>query len=348
MNAALLTPPAAAADPQTAEGRPVLHILRLYGEALNLRWHWPESLPWVNLALVFEVLGLPVQEHTRQELERCTLWPATRAGELLSFSHECRTLRCSHNGETVPAGHRLWLQDDDWIEVGLCRWSIRTQRAVVIEPPIPATAAETHEGSAEGAELPPLVAELVAQATGEETDKTADQGLLEIDSINPLVGWHDRYLHHLQFPHDSGHNMEWSVDGTATGGPYSRDRSLPDPLNSLIDRYANGNSLGEMLGQSEDIGTVLNAMPSQETEDILRAPPVDNVLHLFAPDDWRAPNEQLMLPLLSRMEHHGVALDSAISVRDMSAVALPPNSSTEFAEPAEIHDRTHLANDARP
>lgn len=327
--------------------RPTLHILRLQGQALNLVWPWPETSAQINLTQVFEAMALEVDETTGQELERCILQNTTGPQGGLSFSHHCLSLRCSHNGQTVPAGQRLWLQDDDRLEIGLCRLGISTPPLARPEPtadvPSPepggiASPALAHEGMA--LEELEALGNTALQSIGEllgvpALEAQQAESAAEADNSDPLARWHRHYLHQLRFPHQPPDHTAWSLDAASTTQPSGPAQAMLDPLEQLIHAQMPELGLAEMLGQSQDIDTVLVTLGTQGEQDILSPPEPENVLHLFAPEHWQSPDERLDLPLLSRMEHHGIAIDSAIRVSDMRGAPAVADSSTDSPDPTE-------------
>lgn len=304
-----------------------LRILRLNGQTLDLDWAWPADLQQVSLAQVFEALALAqeVDPHTLLELGRCILWAAQSAEGPPSFSHACQLLRCSHNGQTLSANHRLHLQDDDQIEVGLCRFSVSTPHLHQAASAASATAAPSEVGPDWGAlagTSPQGIADLLGASV---LESQMTEALAMADANDPLARWHQHYLRHLRFPHEQVQDGAWSAGTSAAAASSGKAHAWQDPFDTLIKEQQRAN-LSEMLGQGENIGAVLLTLDAQSDQDILSSPTPDNVLHLFAPEHWQAPNENQTLPLLSRIEHHGVALNSAIRSDDMQTAPMAANS----------------------
>lgn len=133
---------------------------------------------------------------------------------------------------------------------------------------------------------------------------------------DPLGQWHTQYLRRLQSPNEALHQGEW------VGLSEQQQNSHADALEDLMQQSKAGPDLSALLGQDTHINTVLVQLDAHGVNDLFEPPESVNVLHLFAPEGWSAADQSAQVPLLSRQEHHGMALDSAVPLN----APLPPIS----------------------
>lgn len=124
---------------------------------------------------------------------------------------------------------------------------------------------------------------------------------------------HTRYLDKLRHPHRNDVDTAWQ-DLVHAG-----QSQQADPMQQWMHAAGAKHSLDDLLGQTQDIASVIRNLDPLGTSDVLTPEPFDSVMHLFAPEHLRAqaqdPLEQIVqknLPGLTRREHHSLSLDSAM------------------------------------
>jgi hypothetical protein len=330
----------------SASGGVQLHINRFEGQALQLRWAWPSNLKKVDLATVLDKLGLPVQAVEEAHCVSFHLAPHPSASSM-AVSHNCTQLRCSINGQKLATNHLVWLQQGDVLDVGLCRLALE---ATQDNAPAPApkiddvdltslasgvqarsavdrlldapgafddllhatpwhTAAADTLGPAPKGQLQtqPLVAHEAKRFEPAAQPPVTDiaDGLKPKTQDDPFGQWHTQYLRRLQSPNEALHQGEW------VGLSEQQQNKHTDVLEDLMQQSKAGPDLSALLGEGTHINTVMLQLDEHGVNNLLDPPENVNVLHLFAPEGWSAADQSAQVPLLSRQEHHGMALDSA-------------------------------------
>jgi hypothetical protein len=138
--------------------------------------------------------------------------------------------------------------------------------------------------------------------------KVIPDGLAEPAQEQALDQWHALYIRRLQAPHENSTESAW------VGLTEQHAGARVDAMSSLMTRAEKGPDLSSLLGESEHISSVLSRLDDPKDPDWLAATETVNVLHLFAPHNWQAPTSPTDVPLISRQEHHGMAIDSAVSL----------------------------------
>lgn len=334
-----------------------VHLTRWEGQVLALGCAWPAGQTRVDLGSLLQALDL--SEEARQEVQHCRLHRPEAGAERIGFEHACSVLRCSLNGQVLPAQQLVWLQEGDVLDVGLMRLELRTT-------PLARTASAAAEAPDEALDLrslaneprhafdrlapqraPDAIDDLLrhtptevldclaatipveassAQSEGQEAAKGSSAGGADVAlqalpsdaGEDPLNVWHARYLQRLQSPMTPLAETDWHQT-------QSRQRlSGHDPMAELMAQADDGLPLAGLLGQSEHISTVLAQLDDRDSSQLLSDPENTNVMHLFAPAGWQEP-DAAQVPLLTRQEHHGLALDSALALTE---TPISPNSKT--------------------
>lgn len=325
----------------------VLHISHCAGTPVDLRWAWPADLTQCDLAQVLSNLDLAAPD--RDDMAHGHFELSTGPGpQALAWQHACRVLRCSLNARVLPAGQRVWLQEGDVLEVGLCRMVLQhgAERVAPAQALLPveltALAAPGMDAGAAPDALDDLLRssrwadELVqAQASAEVPPLDADTPLSQLapaeatppmDALvrdapeHALQAWHSLYLRRLQAPQEVGTDTAWS------GMAQRQEQAGGDPLDALMRQAGERGALSDLLGESVHISTVLAQLDASSGSDVLAPDAPVNVLHLFAPEGWQAPDLNERVPVLNRQEHHGIALDSALPLSE--AQTQPEKKST--------------------
>jgi hypothetical protein len=333
----------------SASGGLQLHITRFEGQALQLRWAWPSKLNKVDLATVLDTLGLAPQAVEEAHHVSFHLAPHQSAASL-AVSHNCSQLRCSINGQKLATNHLVWLQQGDVLDVGLCRLALeatqdpapapapkiddvdltrlasgvqaRSSVDRLLDAPdafddlLHATPWRTAPAATD--ELAPQVqVHAPTQLPGAHAAKRREplaqtpvtdiaDGLKPKTLDDPLGQWHTQFLRRLQSPNEALSQGEW------VGLSEQQQNSHADALEDLMQQSQTGPDLSALLGQDTHINTVLVQLDAHGVNDLFEPPESVNVLHLFAPEGWSAADQSAQVPLLSRQEHHGMALDSAV------------------------------------
>lgn len=314
-----------------------LRVTRCEGAALELSWTWPDCEQRISLGAVMQALCLSLQDADQAMLVELYLEPSA-GGHALMLEHRCSDLRCSLNGKWVLAGDAVKLQHGDVLDVGLCRFEVDMPEAVSEPAPPSVTyddvdlsglASKFERRSPDAAmlekadDLDDLLAsswesqaELAvpdesAPAVGNpsEPEGTAQAHIVDANLLSEDSGlehWHARYLRQLHSPHERPVGGQWvGMSSLSHGaGADAYDRLAMDALD--------GPDLATLLGQETHISAVLAQLSPHAERDILAAEKVDNVMHLFAPDNWSPQSVHSAMPGLTRQEHHVMYLDSAV------------------------------------
>jgi hypothetical protein len=129
---------------------------------------------------------------------------------------------------------------------------------------------------------------------------------------DPLVTLHGRYLDKLRNPTQGEAGEVWQ--DMVRGGPAHE----VDPMQQWMQAAGKRTSLDDLLGQKHSIASVMDGLDPMGSSDVLAPEPFDSVIHLFAPENLRAPEHALhkqphhSLPALTQREHHSMSLDSAM------------------------------------
>ena len=124
-----------------------------------------------------------------------------------------------------------------------------------------------------------------------------------------LQRWNAQYLRRLQSPLEPLTHDDWAGMAKGSQGP------RVDAMDALMQKANDGPEMPQLLGQSDQIGIVLAQLDEHGTSDVMEPPVHTDVMHLFAPAGWRPEQVKEPVPLLSRQEHHGMALDSAVPLQ---------------------------------
>ena len=324
-----------------------LHITRFEGQELQLRWPWPPNLIQVDLATVLDKLGLP--EQAVEEAHLVSFHVArNHSAQSMAVTHNCVQLRFSINGQKLTSGHLVWLQQGDVLDVGLCRMALEaTQNNAQAPAPkiddvdlttlasgvqartsvdrlldaadafddlLRATPWRTAAAALDGstpkvpAQTKPQMAHEVKRLELPAPTQVTDiaDGLRPKTQDDPLGQWHTQYLRRLQSPNEALHQGEW------VGLSEQQQNNHANALEDLMQQSNAGPDLSALLGQGIHINTVMLQLDEHGVNNLLDPPESVNVLHLFAPKGWSATDQSAQVPLLSRQEHHGMALDSAV------------------------------------
>ena len=154
------------------------------------------------------------------------------------------------------------------------------------------------------------VSDLLAQfAEGASTARQETAPLAD----DPLDALHAQYLYKLRNPSHSDDAIQWQ--DLVRGG----QSKLPDPMQQWMHLAGTQLGLDDLLGQSQSIASVMDALDPLGTSEVLKPEPFDSVMHLFAPENLRVETDdtlaalvQRSLPGLTRREHHSLSLDSAM------------------------------------
>lgn len=334
---------------------PRLWITRFQGQALALPWAWSATEPSVNLTELLTRSGQEGDKASLSDLASCRVGVVgEHSAARLAFEHSSRTLRCQHNARLLAPGQLAWLEPGDVLEVGLCRCEIRDiedantsagapgatapeplpevdlTALTALRPPSldsppgglmdllgPELQSQPSEGLGSPASGMPRPIPAESDALGEantelQTDADADE---------PLSQLHDKYLRRLNSPFtDPG-------EGTWTDLARDGQQANADPFDTLMVEAGDGRSLHAMLGLGERIDGVLAQLEQLGEANILSPEPAHKLLHLFAPAAWREAQAHQRLPQLSRQEHHGITLDSALNPD-----ALEPHSTSSHRD----------------
>lgn len=178
--------------------------------------------------------------------------------------------------------------------------------------PVKAVQAESlavAEAVPEGSSYSEKVSSLLAQFR-DSTD-VADPG--RAITVDPLGILHARYLDKLRNPSRADADDAWQdlVRGAQT--------HQTDPMQHWMQAAGSNPGLDDLLGQQHSIDSVIQGLDPLGSTDVLAPEPYDSVMHLFAPDNLRVPEQaslqslvQHSLPGLTQREHHSMSLDSAM------------------------------------
>lgn len=323
--------------PQQGHTTPQVCVTRCEGEVLAQCWHWPTPQTQVSLARV--LVDLALQASDTQEMQHCML-ELTAHPTLIALRQGSQRLRCSLNGQTVETGQLVLLQDGDVLEVGLCRFEIRPAHWRAQPQTQSQSEALSVDAWADLTQLAPdamktdappdalddllrntqradewLAAERDAGrvSTVVQVDEPGQERpgpsapYAEADAPQKLLqAWHALYLRRLESPQEA-----MAADGWA-GVSTQQNHASSDVLDMLMQQAGDGPSLATLLGENAHISSVLAQLDAQGETDLLTPDAPVNVMHLFAPEGWQAPDTQGRVPLLNRQEHHGMALDSVL------------------------------------
>lgn len=308
-----------------------LHVSCFEAQAMQLSWSWPSAEDRTDVGSVLRALALPLQAHGQEHNVELSL--VVRAGaQRVMLEHNCVDLRCSLNGRMLQAGERVELRHADVLDVGLCRLEVdmpqaalqayedvdlrdlahgfdgHWQEALMLQKadrlddllqsswePKGQSASDEASGGVSLTDTP-WHEHLQAQIT-DATDLSGEKG---------LEYWHERYLRHLQAPNDQQTLGEWV-------GPSSvKAVGHTDAYEQLLTQALEGPELATLLGQEEHINAVLAQLGTHDELALLAPDQTDNVMHLFAPDNWKPNDVHQTMPSLTRQEHHMVSLDSVL------------------------------------
>ena len=317
-----------------------VHLTRWQGQALALCWHWPHGQRHVDLSSVLQALDLPMDAD--DEAQHCRLHLSEGGTVRMGFEHACRLLRCSLNGRALPASELVWLQEDDVLDIGLLRLEWRCgveatpprqtgheiDEALDLRTLADGTRSAFNDLAAQRA--PDALDDLLRSTPSDPLASLATQApgmaqqpldvLQPPDKGDPLSQWHAHYLQRLQSPAAALAETDWHLTQSR------HNRSSQDPMADLMAKAQDGLPLAGLLGQSEHISAVLAQLDDHGTNPLLSEPEEVHVMHLFAPPGWQAP-DSAQVPLLTRQEHHGISLDSAIALPATSRTTKPQTSS---------------------
>lgn len=146
---------------------------------------------------------------------------------------------------------------------------------------------------------------------------TKSDGLPE--EVDPLDHLHEQYLARLRNsnPGNTGHTETWQE--------YRADqrRSHEDEFALLRERGGTG-AVHELLSGVENTDDLLAGFDQLNDVNVLAPETFGCVMHLFAPAELKATEStvaQAILPELTRLEHHGMAIDS-----DMTCLTVMKNT----------------------
>ena len=309
-------------------------VTRHQGQALDLSWPWPQGQDQVRLSALLEDLGLPLQPAAEEAQVRFhRAWGLEASA--VAVEHQCHELRCSLNGEVLQPQLLVWLQQGDVLDVGLYRLELACRQAgdddrvadVAADPSAPDAPAEHidltlladaphRQGSpllAPHAAEPSRLDDLLLRAEPAETAPAAAAVVAAVADLPPtreeqlLSQWHARYLQRLQSP-------EARLQGDEDWAHLTLEEvaNRVDALDELKASEGAETSLSRLLGQRDGIDTVLSQLDAHGPHDLFAPSEPPNVLHLFAPQGWAPTQRHERLPSLTRLEHHGLSLDSAV------------------------------------
>lgn len=340
-----------------AHGVHFLCITHLEGRQLGLDWPGLSGRGHADFFQVLIETGLQPDPAVVADHSRCRFMRGGSADTSgLAFAHTSQTLRCQLNGHSIGAGQQVWLQAGDVLEIGLCRSEIKSQDLPAATVPLSSgRSAEPMTAAALALDLRDLAAsqpsaihqapDALLDLLGSGVDHDAPpapparpprppshagtapaespriEPVFERVADEPLSQLHERYLRRLRSPFEQHAESAWS-DLMLQG-----EQANSDPFDQLMEEADKGPDLDHLLGQSAHINAVLVQLDTTGELGILDPDHPESLLHLFAPPEWRAPDTAQALPLLSRQEHHGVALDSAISPDALELPRLPHRQS---------------------
>lgn len=130
---------------------------------------------------------------------------------------------------------------------------------------------------------------------------------------DPLATLHKHYMRKLRNP---THNDELALWQDLVRGAQAQQI---DPMQQWMQVAGDRPSLDDLLGQPQSIAAVIQSLDGLGANDLMGPVSHDSVLHLFAPEHLRAPEQESLeslvrhsLPGLTLREHHRLALDSAM------------------------------------
>lgn len=279
-------------------------VTHLYGRTVDCNLLLPKQQKILELANLLADAGLEI--YVWSETEQCRFHVLPEHGSGLGFEHACCQLRCSLNGRNISKNEWSWLQDGDFLEIGLMRLQVR-----LVGTTNTARQKWKHDASFDLRHLAKVsVDELHVCALGgliRMEEDSRDTVSVEPGENDPLSQWNQRYLQRLKTPgapFDEAKN--WAVEKNVAKA------KTQDPMGDLIALANQGPAIPEILGQSDHINSVLAVLDDSGGDPLSKPIEPDRVMHLFAPDGYRSPDVVFRLPALTRQEHHGMSLDSAI------------------------------------
>ncbi len=124
---------------------------------------------------------------------------------------------------------------------------------------------------------------------------------------------HARYLDKLRNPSKADADDAWQ---DLVRGAQAQQQ---DPVQQWMQAAGSSPGLDDLLGQQHSIASVIEGLDALGGIDVLAPEPFDSVMHLFAPEHLRAPEQaslqslvQHSLPGLTQREHHSMSVDSAM------------------------------------
>lgn len=305
-------------------------LTRCQGQALDLSWPWPDGQDRVCLSALLEDLALPLQPLADEAQVRFhRAWGLEASA--VAVEHRCQELRCSLNGQWLPPQQLVWLQQGDVLDVGLYRLELDGRQPDADTPasPLacdPAAAAPladldlTRLADAPHRQGPPLLlpasaapaslVDLLGRQDGQPADDPAIAAMTAAPARREdelLDQWHQRYLQRLQSPEAALRDDEdWAHLSL------EEVTHRVDAFDQLKEADGAKSPLAHLLGQNDSIEAVLSQLDAHGPVDLFAQGEPPNVLHLFAPAGWAAAQRHERLPSLTRLEHHGISLDSAV------------------------------------
>lgn len=205
-------------------------------------------------------------------------------------------------------GSSAWQEDSAATEAASQKLPQTGPQTLPQQPPTPLALLPGAEAASPSAEWPVWQAKVIPDGLTEPTQEQA------------LEQWHALYIRRLQAPYENATQTAWLGMTEQRAGP------RVDAMSSLMLQAEEGPNLSTLLGETEHISSVLSQLEEPKDPEWLAATESENVLQLFAPRNWQAPKSAADVPLLSRQEHHGMAIDSAVSL-----------SNTPPAAPSRVH-----------
>jgi hypothetical protein len=275
-------------------------------------WFWPKERDCVFFdEILVEKIGSDnfTREHGRLLSIECTVVSHVRTWWL---QNQVEGLVCVLNASELKPGLKQRLNHGDVLEFGFSRFDIAidtsnscaTESNVDLLKEFDLTDLATGDKS-----LDFLLAEDRFVINQKSTQASQVDDVVNADVFGQL---HAQYLRQLENPwgESSSENLWLDVQR-------GNQQSSFDPMLVLMTQAQGRTDLADLLGEQEQILSVMKSLGLHDGHDVLTPEKFPNVMKLFAPiglqEEDEGINSSHQVPGLTQREHHSVSLDSVIS-----------------------------------
>jgi len=249
----------------------------------------------------------------------------TEQGKYLSIEHsvlgeteawwlqnQVQDLVCVVNGHTLKPGLKQRLAHGDVFEFGFSRFDVsldETRSSAVESDCSEHTEFELADLAGDDKSLDFLLSEDIHAV---KQHAVATNQTDEVANADVFARLHAQYLRRLENP--------WRTSDPETSWlnvQRGEQKDTFDPMQALMAQAGMRAGLTDLLGESEQIESVMHSLDTHETQNILAPETYPSVMRLFAPIGFQEGEGQADsthgVPGLTQREHHSVSLDSVIS-----------------------------------